>query len=237
MEKSVINFKTLISSLLIIYCAHFESVLAGEGETNLSSNINQYGLGFDGLSLLPIQKPNLGVDQSFETELSTDKANSAEKVEVPPWQFEMNYLDKKADFFSPFHGFNTEYSQRLNNTSREYQTRMDYHFEHLTSQAALKFSPDSYGLGEYYNYELGVAIPVKNIFSLQTHYGWNRFDKKPEKGGMADYQDWSIGVSTNYRGMTLKLDYIDINASEDSEECGQSFPCEGKTVFSIIKNF
>ncbi len=54
---------------------------------------------------------------------------------------------------------------------------------------------------------------------------------------MKDYQDWSVGISTTYKGMKLKVDYIDINAGEKSEECSQSFPCEGKTVFSIIKNF
>ncbi len=30
-----------------------------------------------------------------------------------------------------------------------------------------KYSPDSYGMGEYYNYELGVAVPVKNCSPLK----------------------------------------------------------------------
>ncbi len=54
------------------------------------------------------------------------------------------------------------------NTSKEYQTRLEYRFEHLSSKAAVKYSPDSYGMGEYYNYELGVAVPVKKLFSVET---------------------------------------------------------------------
>ncbi|MCW8930004.1 MAG: hypothetical protein OQL19_07195, partial [Gammaproteobacteria bacterium] len=132
---------------------------------------------------------------------------------------------------------NSDLNNQLNNTSNEYQTRMEYRFKYLTPEASFNYSPDSYGFGEYYNYGLGLAVPVKDVFSLETRYAWNKFDKNTEQGGINDYQDWSIGVSTMYKGMKLKVDYMDMNASENSQECGKLFPCEGKTVFSIIKNF
>ena len=123
------------------------------------------------------------------------------------------------------------------NTSNEYRTRMGYAFKHLKPEASFSYSPDSYGFGEYYNYGLGVAVPVKDLFSLETRYGWNKFDRQAEQGGINDYQDWSVGVSTDYKGMKLKVDYIDMNASENFQDCGRLYSCEGKTVFSIIKKF
>ncbi len=163
---------------------------------------------------------------------------SQKKIKFPIVELDINYQDKPVDIFAPYHSFNAVPDLRIDkNTSKEYQTRLQYRFEHLSSEAAIKYSPDSYGMGKYYNYELGIAVPVKKLFSVETHYGWNQFKDKPKKGGMKNYQDWSVGVSTTYKGMQLKVDYIDINASEKSEECSQNFPCEGKTVFSIIKNF
>lgn len=173
----------------------------------------------------------------YKTNFVQLAANQKDQQGTPELQLNIDYLDKTADLFSPHHSFNTEFEPKLNNSSREYETRMGYRFDYLVPKAVFKYSPDSYGMGKYYNYELGLAVPVKDIFSLETHYGWNKFDKKPQEGGMKNYQDWSIGVSTTYKGMKLKVDYIDVNASENSEECQQSFPCEGKTVFSIIKNF
>lgn len=183
----------------------------------------EYGLAIDGnqLSHNYVQLP----------------VNGKQQKEPPPLQLNVKYLDKTADLFTPHHSFNTEIEPKLNNRSHEIGTRLDYRFDYLIPKASFKYSPDSYGMGKYYNYELGIDVPVKDVFSLETHYGWNKFEKNPRQGGMENYQDWSIGVSTTYKGMKLKVDYIDVNAREDSQECQQSFPCEGKTVFSIIKNF
>ena len=199
---------------------------------------NHYGLGNKNLSGSAAYSSALDFVTEFEKQNNLSAGKSAKKIKFPIVELDVNYQDKPVDVFAPYHSFNAVPESRIDkNTSKEYQTRLEYRFEHLSSEAAVKYSPDSYGMGEYYNYELGIAVPVKKLFSVETRYGWNQFKNKPEKGGMKDYQDWSVGVSTTYKGMKLKVDYIDINASEKSEECSQNFPCEGKTVFSITKNF
>ncbi|WP_214660540.1 TorF family putative porin [sulfur-oxidizing endosymbiont of Gigantopelta aegis] len=219
-----------------------------------SDDFSAYGIGKPALvrppEKLPKQKiSNAPFFKDFEKDFRVNflqrksitsksaKSKSAKTINDSPLLIELDYKDQNATFASPYHGINSEQKNTINHTSNEYQTRMGYQFKHLTPEASLKYSPDSYGFGKYYNYELGVAVPIKDIFSLETRYGWNKFDKQAEKGGMEDYQDWSVGVSTTYKGMKLKVDYIDINAGDKSPECGRLLPCESKTVFSIIKNF
>ncbi len=225
------NSDTIICTALLMLLLPAESVWAEE-------NDNQYNLGIESLASGSQFSSALDYIAEFEKQHKLTADKSKKKIKFPIVELDVNYQDKPADVFAPYHSFNKIPDLRIDkNTSKEYQTRLEYRFEHLSSEAAVKYSPDSYGMGEYYNYELGVAVPVKKMFSVETRYGWNQFKNKPEKGGMKDYQDWSVGVSTTYKGMKLKVDYIDINAGEKSEECSQNFPCEGKTVFSIIKNF
>ncbi len=226
---------TIISSSLLMLL-----LLAGTSWAEETDNL--YGLGHPVLPGSATYSNALDYITEFEkhNNLSTgqiSKGQSLKKIKFPVVKLDINYQDKPADVFAPYHSFNAIPSRIDKNTSKQYQTRLEYRFEHLSSEAAVNYSPDSYGMGEYFNYELGIAVPVKKLFSVETRYGWNQFKDKPEQGGMKDYQDWSVGVSTTYKGMKLKVDYIDINASEKSEQCSQNFPCEGKTVFSIIKNF
>ncbi len=223
---------TILSSAVFLLILQAGTVWAEE------IAINQYAIRAEGLPASLSYSSALDFVSEFEQQnnLSADKAQK--KIKYPIVELDVKYRDKAADVFAPYHSFNVIPEPRIHkNTSQEYQTRLGYRFEHLSSEAAIKYSPDSYGMGEYYNYELGIAVPVKKLFSVETRYGWNQFKDKPKKGGMKDYQDWSVGVSTRYKGMQLKVDYIDINARKKSEECSQNFPCEGKTVFSIIKNF
>jgi len=207
------NVETILSRSVVLFIL---AALLFSARAIASDDLNQYGLGSDG-STIPVEKRSL--------------------EKLPNFLINVEYEDTEAGFSSPFHGYHSALNNRLNNTSNEYQTRMGYQFDHLTSEAVFNYSPDSYGFGKYYNYELGVSVPIKDIFSLETSYGWNKFDKQTSQGGVNDYQDWRVGVSTTYKGMKLKVDYIDMNASENSLECGKSLSCEGKTVFSIIKNF
>ncbi len=223
---------TILSTTILMLAMQTGAVWAEE------TTINQYGLGVEGLPASVSYSSALDFVSEFEQQNNLSANKAQKKIKFPIVELDVNYQDKAADIFAPYHSFNVIPEPRSHkNTSKEYQTRLEYRFEHLSSEAAVKYSPDSYGMGEYYNYELGIAVPVKKLFSVETRYGWNQFKDKPEKGGMKDYQDWSVGVSTRYKGMQLKVDYIDINASKKSEECSQNFPCEGKTVFSIIKNF
>lgn len=193
-----------------------------------SHDVNQYGLG--------LANP-FAEDFSKDYQQLTSKKKNQHRLNESALHIDIEYQDETAGIFSPFHGVNSEINNKLHYTSNEYQTRMGYRLNYLIPEAAFKYSPDSYGFGKYYNYELGIAVPVKDLFSLETRYGWNKFDRQAKKGGIKDYQDWSVGVSTTYKGVKLKVDYIDMNASDKSQECGRLFPCEGKTVFSIIKKF
>ncbi|MDX2507107.1 MAG: hypothetical protein QNL62_21885 [Gammaproteobacteria bacterium] len=201
----------------------------------LADDISQYGLGAEGSTHLSVNRGAVDFEKEYNG-LPVDQNKENDSI-APGLKIDIDYQNKTADFTSPHHSFNTGLNHKLNNTSNEFKTRMGYRFDYLAPAASFNYSPDSYGFGKYYNYQLGVAVPVNDIFSLETSYGWNQFDKNAEQGGINNYQDWSIGVSTSYKGVKLKMDYIDINASENSEECGKTFPCEGKAVFSIIKNF
>ena len=226
MNRQTIRPQTILPRLFLLGLAIAVNAIVSQSALS-AEDISHYGLAAEGN----------GLAQIYETNFVQVAANQKEQPEAPALQLKVDYLDKTADLFSPHHSFNTELEPKLHNRSHEIETQMGYRFDYLIPKAAFKYSPDSYGMGKYYNYELGISVPVKDIFSLETRYGWNKFDKKPQEGGMKNYQDWSIGVSTTYKGVKLKVDYIDVNANEDSEECQQSFPCEGKTVFSIIKNF
>ena len=202
------NIETLITKSSLLF---FIAIFLLPAGVMAQDKFSRYGFGTEGLSLS--KKPITSVDSSESA-----------------FQIEFEYQDEAASFASP------DLSNKLNHTSNVYQTRIGYQLKHLTPEASFNYSPDSFGYGEYYNYGLGFAVPVKDLFSVETRYGWNKFNKQMKHGGMDDYQDWSISISTMYRGMKLKVDYIDMNASE-TQECGRLFPCEGKTVFSIIKNF
>ena len=224
-EKIIINGIFILFTVNVLVPA---TVLAVD-------DVSQYGLGAEGLARFT-EKPS-ALDFAKDFQSNSVEQNKKNSLITPSLLIDIDYRDKPADFLSPFHSFNTDLNNNPNNTSNEFKTRMGYRFNYLHPEASFIYSPDSYGLGKYYNYELGISVPIKNILSLETRYGWNQFDKKIEKGGVNNYEDWSIGVSTSYKGVKLKVDYIDINASEKSEECCQTCPCEGKTVFSIIKNF
>lgn len=249
------NLKTILYRGLF-----FAAIILLSARVTASDDFSQYGLGADGLTLPnkmsnkksnkksneirpPEKLSNVQFKNDFESDYRkysigqiTDQQKQ-QNLNGPALKLDFEYQDETADFSSPFHGINADLNNKLNNSSNEYQTRMGYQFKHLTPEASFNYSPDSYGFGEYYNYGLGVAVPIKDIFSLETRYGWNKFDKQPHQGGMSDYQDWSVGVFTTYKGLKLKVNYIDMNASENSRECEKIMPCESKTVFSIIKNF
>lgn len=252
------NFETILhrSSFLLLV-----AILLLPATVIASDELNQYGLGADSfISPVDLNSSNTNIFQKgplalppsasgrssnyqFAKDFEIDyqkyalKRAPVQNINEPSLKLDVEYLDKAANLNSPHHAVNSDLNNQLHNTSNEYQTRMGYRFKHVTPEASFNYSPDSYGFGEYYNYGLGVAVPVKDIFSLETRYGWNKFEKTTNKRGINDYQDWSVGVSTVYKGMKLKVDYSDMNAGENSQECGKLFPCEGKTVFSIIKNF
>jgi len=244
MDIIMCNLETLFNRGVLLL---FLITLLVSAKVTASDDFSRYGLGADGLSLsaekqfpAKFSKSQFFKDFEIDYEKHTSDKTLAEKpqdISGSALQLDVDYQDKTADISAPFHAFNTDLNNKFNNTSNEFKTSMGYRFKHATPEASFTYSPDSYGFGEYYNYGLGVAVPIKDVFSLETRYGWNKFDKQRTQGGINDYQDWSVGVSTTYKGMKLKVDYIDMNASEKSQECGTIFPCEGKTVFSIIKNF
>jgi uncharacterized protein (TIGR02001 family) len=164
-------------------------------------------------------------------------SQKAKNLNAPMLQLNFDYQDQEANFSSPYHSAYSNTNNQLHKSSNEYRTKMGYQLQHVTPEASFNYSPDSYGLGQYYNYQLGVTVPVKDIFSLETRYRWNKFNKANQLEGLDNYQDWSVGVSTTYKGVKLKVDYIDINANDKSQECGKLLSCEGKTIFSIIKQF
>ena len=75
------------------------------------------------------------------------------------------------------------------------------------------FSPDYFGSSGTFHYpnafveftpDLGLPLPV----TLSATYGYSIIDDNAAFGA-DDYQDWSVGISTNYKIINLSLQYID----------------------------
>ncbi|MCA8929109.1 MAG: TorF family putative porin [Alphaproteobacteria bacterium] len=83
----------------------------------------------------------------------------------------------------------------------------------LTLGAGLNYSPDYFAssgdfyyphLSAEYTPELGLPLPL----TLSATYGYNSIDDEAAFGTRS-YHDWSAGIATSYKFITLKLQYID----------------------------
>jgi len=81
--------------------------------------------------------------------------------------------------------------------------------------------PDSDG-SEYY--DLGADFDIGAGFALGAHVG----RQKIEGGG--SYNDWKIGVSKDFVGVTFGLDYVDTDIDNDDNG-------DERVIFSVSKSF
>ncbi len=95
------------------------------------------------------------------------------------------------------------------------------------------YSPDFFGTDDATYWDIGAELPVGS-FTIAAHYGMTDFDATG--GAPADYDDWSIGASTEFGGFGFDLSYTDTDA-----DVGQCFgvtdnDCDSAVVFTISKS-
>lgn len=96
----------------------------------------------------------------------------------------------------------------------------------------VNYSPDFFDLGDGMYYDLGVDVPVSS-FTISAHYGWTEID---EKSGVssADYEDYKLGVSTEYAGFGFELSYT--GTSDDGLCDGTPAVCGDQVAFTVSKS-
>jgi len=93
-------------------------------------------------------------------------------------------------------------------------------------------SDDYFATGDAAYVDLGAEYAIGSV-TLAAHYGWTDFDAN---AGFKDYEDWSIGASTEYGGFGFDLTYTDTDA-----EIGQCFgvtdnDCDDIVAFTVSKS-
>lgn len=91
------------------------------------------------------------------------------------------------------------------------------------------YSDDFFGGDSAWYHDLSLKILLPRGFTLAGHSGWNRFDDSSK-----NYQDYSVGISTEYSGFGFDLSWVD---RSDEEDCSPPFPCGETGVFTLSKSF
>jgi uncharacterized protein (TIGR02001 family) len=117
------------------------------------------------------------------------------------------------------------------NNTNEFHIGGSYDFKVAQPKFTINYSPDWFGTGDSWYYDLSVKVPLPEDFAVNVHYGWNRFE------GLKDYQDWSIGVTKPLFGLDLALSYVDTQDLDEDQDCLDPFKCGGALVFSVGKTF
>ncbi|MCB1725032.1 MAG: hypothetical protein H6959_05920 [Chromatiaceae bacterium] len=98
------------------------------------------------------------------------------------------------------------------------------------------YSPDWFNLGDGQYYHLGVDVPVSS-FTLSAAYGMTRIDENAA-GVDDDYNDYSIGVSTEYMGLGFALTYVGVDGeSSTGRICAPGVAvCNETVTFTVSKS-
>jgi predicted porin len=141
---------------------------------------------------------------------------------APSWQgidFDLGYLRYQYP--------NTDTSD--NNTD-EFHLGLSYDvMGYFTPSYTAHYSNDWFGTGSAWYHDVSVEIPLPYNFTLAGHYGWNRFDDDT-----GNYQDYSVGISTEYMGFGLGLSWV---SRSDEDLCSAPFQCGDTGVLTLSKSF
>ncbi|MET0092589.1 MAG: TorF family putative porin, partial [Sedimenticola sp.] len=109
------------------------------------------------------------------------------------------------------------------NNTDEYHVGVGYDFGAAAVSATYNYSPDFYGADEATYLDLGIEVPVGPV-TIAAHYGMTDYDAAAGD----DYDDWSVGVSTEYGGFGFDLSYYETD--------GVSGGDDDALVFTISKS-
>lgn len=93
-------------------------------------------------------------------------------------------------------------------------------------------SDDYFATGDANYIEVGAEMPVGPV-TVAAKYGMTDFDKN---AGYNDYDDWSIGASTEYAGFGFDLTYTDTDADTGSCFGVTDKDCDSRVTFTVSKS-
>jgi len=143
------------------------------------------------------------------------------------WSGEFNGIGIDAGILHyEYPGTNTD----TNNTD-EYHIGISKDFGSVSAGLTFNYSPDFYGADDAVYWDLGLEIPLTKKITAAIHYGVTDYDDDARGD---DYDDWSLGLSTEVNGVGLDLSYID--TSGVAAGCADDV-CDGRLVFTVSKEF
>ncbi len=102
--------------------------------------------------------------------------------------------------------------------------------------ASINYSPDYFGGSDKATYySISAEAPLTMVpgeFVLSGSFGHQDITKEATFG-VPDYNDWTVGISTNLNGFDLGLTYKDTDLNQS--ECADG--CDAAGIFSISKSF
>lgn len=98
---------------------------------------------------------------------------------------------------------------------------------------SVNYSPDYFGeSGTGIYYSLSTKVPLVYGFGLNGKIGHQSIDDRA-RFGVPSYTDWSAGVTYDWRGFQLGLQYVDTNLS--TAKCADG--CDAKGIASVTYAF
>ena len=117
-----------------------------------------------------------------------------------------------------------------------YHNESELNYSEYTIGARYKWFNAKYWYADDYSgtggkqkyYEAGLSLPINNDFTFSIHAGHTDFDRQT---GINDYNDYSLSLSTSYKGFDLQL----FATSTDDGQFGNLE--DDRFVFTISKSF
>ena len=115
--------------------------------------------------------------------------------------------------------------------TEEYYGSLGFDFGVASVEAGVAYSPEYFGADDGVYTYLDAGIPLGEMFSLALHYGHTDVDVPV--GPDFDYDDYSVGISTEQAGLGFDLTLTDTDISKAA--CGGS-TCDSTVVFTVSKS-
>ena len=121
---------------------------------------------------------------------------------------------------------------------QEYKVGLSYAFKDAMMSpelgATLYYSPEFFGeIGSATYYDLSLGLSLMENLGMSLHWGYQDLDKS--KAGVDSYQDWKIGVNTEFAGLGFDLSYVGVN--DDGETFGTKDLTDDRFVLTMSKSF
>ncbi|MDH5436780.1 MAG: TorF family putative porin [Gammaproteobacteria bacterium] len=143
------------------------------------------------------------------------------------WSGEFSGVGVDAGFLRyQYPGTNTD----TNNTD-EYHIGVSKDIGPVSAGLTFNYSPDFFGADDATYWDLGLEMPVTKTVTASVHYGMTDYDDNARGD---DYKDWSVGLSTEMRGVGLDLTYTDTSGVAGG--CATDV-CDGRVIFTVSKEF